>query len=113
MPTFLSPCSLPFPLLLFFRACSCTHLTALTGSPRLRLPHVLAGLQAAGLDADADELECILANLVFRGMIRGYISHKPPVLVLAKDNAFPPLPRVLAAAAAAARAAEAGGAADA
>lgn len=69
---------------------------AMTGSPKLRLPHILAGMHAAGLDTDADELECLLANLIFRNNIRGYLSHKPAVLVLARDGAFKPLPVVLA-----------------
>jgi hypothetical protein len=69
----------------------------LTGSVQIRLPHLQIGLRAAGLDVDADEVECLLANHVFRKMIRGYISHKPPVLVLAKAGAFKPLPEVLAA----------------
>jgi len=78
-------------------SCRCKQLSDLTGSVQIRLPHLQAGLRAAGLDVDADEVECLLANLVFRKMIRGYISHKPPVLVLAKAGAFKPLPEVLAA----------------
>ena len=35
--------------------------------------------------------QCVLANLIFRKYIKGYISHKQRVLVLSKANAFPPL----------------------
>jgi hypothetical protein len=43
---------------------------------------------------DLDELECILANLIYRKLIKGYVSHKPPALVLSNKGtkeAFPPL----------------------
>ena len=41
------------------------------------------------LDVDLDEVECILANLIFRGYIKGYISHSKRILVLSKKDAFP------------------------
>ena len=33
---------------------------------------------------DLDELECLLANLIFMGLIKGYISHENRLLVLSK-----------------------------
>lgn len=45
---------------------------------------------------DEEELECILAVLIHRRFVKGYISHKPLVLVCAKERekAFPfPWPR--------------------
>lgn len=39
-------------------------------------------------DLDMDELECLLANLIGNGYIRGYISHECQILVLASE-AFP------------------------
>lgn len=39
-------------------------------------------------DMDTDELECILANLIFQKKIRGYIARKKCV-VLAKKDPFP------------------------
>ena len=36
-----------------------------------------------------DEIECILANLIFEGKIKGYISHGNKCIVLSKTNAFP------------------------
>ena len=38
---------------------------------------------------DLDEVECILANLIYRGYIRGYLSHAKRVLVLSKRDPFP------------------------
>ena len=40
-------------------------------------------------DLDMDELECILANLISLGYVRGYISHERALLVLSKESAFP------------------------
>lgn len=42
-------------------------------------------------ELDMDELECILANLISIGYIKGYISHEKSVLVMAKgvEKAFP------------------------
>ena len=33
----------------------------------------------------------MVANLIFRKCIKGYVSHKSRVVVLAKTGAFPPL----------------------
>ena len=66
---------------------------------QIKLVHIHAGLIACGCspDVDLDEVECLLANLIFMGLIRGYISAKLHVLVLAKADAFRPLPTLLAA----------------
>jgi COP9 signalosome complex subunit 12 len=61
---------------------------------QLRLPVLAAALSstrlcAPGYAVDDGELECILAGLVARKLIRGYISHRPPVLVIARDRPFP------------------------
>ncbi len=42
-----------------------------------------------GSDVDLDEVECILANLIVKGNVRGYIAHEKRILVLSKDNPFP------------------------
>ena len=38
---------------------------------------------------DMDEMECILANLIYMGLIKGYISSEMKMLVLSKEDAFP------------------------
>ena len=43
-------------------------------------------------DVDADETQCIIANLIYEGKIKGYISHQHQKLVVSKQNAFPALP---------------------
>ena len=42
-------------------------------------------------DIDNDETACIIANLIYQGRIKGYISHQHNNLVVSKQNAFPPL----------------------
>ena len=42
-------------------------------------------------DIDADETQCIIANLIYEGKIKGYISHQHQKLVVSKQNAFPAL----------------------
>jgi hypothetical protein len=42
-------------------------------------------------DLDLDEVECLLADQIFNGLIKGYVSHERRLLVLAKqiEQAFP------------------------
>lgn len=38
-----------------------------------------------------DEIECLLANAIYNGLIKGYLAHQHRVLVLSKNQAFPSL----------------------
>lgn len=42
-------------------------------------------------DIDHEEVLCILANLIYEGKIKGYISYQHQKLVVSKQNAFPAL----------------------
>ena len=42
-------------------------------------------LQRWDPELDLDELECLIANLMGSGLLRGYISHERRILVLSKD----------------------------
>lgn len=68
----------------------------LVGS-RAPLSALQAGLAASGVSMDLPEVECVVANLIHGKYVRGYLSHRPPVLVTAKDNAFQALAKVAAA----------------
>ncbi|XP_067007037.1 PCI domain-containing protein 2 [Anabrus simplex] len=46
-------------------------------------------------DVDSEETQCIIANLIHDGKIKGYISHSHQVLVVSKQKAFPALSTVL------------------
>ncbi|KPJ01261.1 PCI domain-containing protein 2-like [Papilio xuthus] len=51
-----------------------------------------AALQLVGQDdVDSDETQCIVANLIYDGKIKGYISYQHKKVVVSKQNAFPPL----------------------
>ncbi|XP_011151346.1 PCI domain-containing protein 2 [Harpegnathos saltator] len=53
---------------------------------------LLVALQMYGMDdTDMDETECLLANLIYEGKIKGYISFQHKKLVISKQNPFPPL----------------------
>ncbi|KAL8286185.1 hypothetical protein RQP46_004673 [Phenoliferia psychrophenolica] len=38
---------------------------------------------------DTDEVECMLANMIYKNLIKGYIAHGPQVVVLSKALPFP------------------------
>lgn len=42
-------------------------------------------------DVDLDETQCIVANLIYEGKIKGYISHQHRKVVVSKQNPFPSL----------------------
>lgn len=48
-------------------------------------------IRVAGMSVDMEEVECYLANMIFKGLIRGYISHEKQMVVLAATGAFPRL----------------------
>ena len=48
-----------------------------------------AGFIVAGQNMDVAEAECMVANMIHKGYIRGYISHEKQMVVLAKVAAFP------------------------
>lgn len=51
-------------------------------------------LAAAGSEIEMDEIECISANLIAKKYVKGYISHKTKIMVVAKTAPFPPLDAV-------------------
>ncbi|KAF9559604.1 COP9 signalosome (CSN) subunit [Mortierella alpina] len=48
-------------------------------------------LAFVGVVVDDDEVECMLANMIYKGYIRGYLSHEKKVLVLSAKDPFPSL----------------------
>lgn len=48
-------------------------------------------LRISGIKVDIEEAECLVANMVYKGFMRGYISHEKQMVVLASTNAFPRL----------------------
>jgi nuclear mRNA export protein PCID2/THP1 len=58
---------------------------------QLPLARVAAALAWQGAPADPDAVECLVANLIFRRYVKGYIAHKSGILVLSKADPFPSL----------------------
>ncbi|KAJ2581233.1 COP9 signalosome (CSN) subunit [Coemansia sp. RSA 1836] len=66
---------------------------------RMSFERLRIGFWAAGLgDVNVLEIESILADMVAAGFIKGYLSHDHGVAVLSKQQPFPPIKSVLAAA---------------
>ncbi|KAF9206752.1 COP9 signalosome (CSN) subunit [Haplosporangium sp. Z 27] len=61
------------------------------GSSRIEVSQFQTALAFVGVTADLDEVECILANMIYKKYIRGYLSQEKRVLVLSKGNPFPAL----------------------
>ena len=55
------------------------------------LTYFVKALKWQGYDTDLAEVECIVANMIYRKYVKGYISHKNGVVVLSKKQPFPPL----------------------
>lgn len=55
----------------------------------LRLDKVMQAFQWLDMRIDLDETECIIANLMYKRIMRGYIHHSKHMVVLSKQNAFP------------------------
>ncbi|THV08156.1 hypothetical protein K435DRAFT_707751 [Dendrothele bispora CBS 962.96] len=60
-------------------------------SSRIPISLFHSGLRIAGIEVDQEETECLLANMIYKGFMRGYISHEKQMVVLANTNAFPKL----------------------
>ena len=56
---------------------------------QLPLDYVAKSFKWLGISIDLAEVECILANLIFRGSISRYISHSKRIVVLSKKDSFP------------------------
>jgi hypothetical protein len=65
------------------------------GTTKLDIQMFRRCLSATGVSMDADEVECVLANLIYKGYVKGYLSHQHSKLVVSKDKAFPPLRDVI------------------
>lgn len=67
----------------------------LLGTHQLHISAYTAALKMMKVeDIDDDEVECIIANLIYENKIKGYISHQHRKLVISKQNPFPSLSSV-------------------
>ncbi|KAI9228304.1 MAG: hypothetical protein DHS80DRAFT_15768 [Piptocephalis tieghemiana] len=64
-------------------------------SSRIPMSQFQTALRVAGLPSPSlEETECILANLIYREYMKGYLSHEWEMVVLKKGEPFPPLSQV-------------------
>ncbi|KAL1912133.1 COP9 signalosome (CSN) subunit [Sporothrix stenoceras] len=69
--------------------------TTESGKPLMRktrvpITHFTAGLWVMKqTDLDMDEVECLLANMIYKNFMKGYIHHERGIVVLSKAEAFP------------------------
>jgi hypothetical protein len=61
----------------------------IVGKEQINLECIAKSFKWLGMPIDLDEVECILANLIYKQYIRGYLSHAKRVLVLSKKDPFP------------------------
>ncbi|TFL07829.1 hypothetical protein BDV98DRAFT_600080 [Pterulicium gracile] len=58
---------------------------------RIAIPKFYASLKVSGIEeTSSEEAECFVANMIYKGYMRGYIHHDKQMVLLSKD-AFPPL----------------------
>ena len=60
-------------------------------STRIPVSMFHCSLRLSGNDVSVEEAECFVANMIYKGYMRGYISHEKQMVVLASTNAFPRL----------------------
>jgi hypothetical protein len=63
----------------------------LLGSTRIPLAQLVRPFKRFAMAMDVDEIACYVANLIERGMIKGYISQEKTTIVLSQKDPFPPL----------------------
>lgn len=56
---------------------------------RISISDFHTALKLSGTDVPVEEAECLVANMIYKGLMRGYISHEKQTVVVANTNAFP------------------------
>jgi hypothetical protein len=62
-----------------------------TKAHQVKLEVIVKALTWLGMDMDVDEVECIMALLIHKNLVKGYFAHKSKVGVLSKQDPFPKL----------------------
>ncbi|KAL5728802.1 Enhanced ethylene response protein 5 [Ranunculus cassubicifolius] len=58
---------------------------------QIKLDVIVKALRWLEIDMDVDEVECIMAILIYKNLMKGYFAHKSKVVVLSKQDPFPKL----------------------
>ena len=62
--------------------------------PQLKLDFFLQALHSIGIQMDMEELQCLLANLIYKGFIKGYLKYPENFIIFSKKDPFPSLNQV-------------------
>eukprot|EP00252_Welwitschia_mirabilis_P013204 TRINITY_DN29129_c0_g1_i1.p1 TRINITY_DN29129_c0_g1~~TRINITY_DN29129_c0_g1_i1.p1 ORF type:complete len:417 (-),score=82.48 TRINITY_DN29129_c0_g1_i1:84-1334(-) len=58
---------------------------------QLKMDIIMKALRWLEVDTDVEEVECMMAILIHKNLMKGYFSHKSKVVVLSKQDPFPKL----------------------
>ncbi|KAL9253006.1 Enhanced ethylene response protein 5-like protein [Drosera capensis] len=58
---------------------------------QIKLEVIVKAMNWLEIEMDIDEVECIVAMLIYKNLVKGYFAHKSKVLVLSKQDPFPKL----------------------
>ncbi|OVA08449.1 Proteasome component (PCI) domain [Macleaya cordata] len=58
---------------------------------QVKLDVIVKALKWLEIEMDVDEVECIMAILIYKNLVKGYFAHKSKVVVLSKQDPFPKL----------------------
>ncbi|KAL1335478.1 hypothetical protein HN51_064356 [Arachis hypogaea] len=58
---------------------------------QVKLDVIVKALKWLEIDMDVEEVECIMAILIYKNLMKGYFAHKSKVVVLSKQDPFPKL----------------------
>ncbi|XP_050216472.1 enhanced ethylene response protein 5 [Mercurialis annua] len=58
---------------------------------QMKLEVIIKAFKWLEMDMDLDEVECIVAILIYKNLMKGYFAHKSKVVVLSKQDPFPKL----------------------
>ncbi|CAI0405799.1 unnamed protein product [Linum tenue] len=58
---------------------------------QVKLEVIVKALKWLEIEMDLDEVECIVAILIYKNLMKGYFAHKSKVVVLSKQDPFPKL----------------------
>lgn len=61
----------------------------ITNNTRINLYHLQLSLEIQNENISIEEIECIVASLIYQNRIKGYISHEKKFLIVSKTDPFP------------------------
>lgn len=60
-------------------------------SEKVLLAPIATVLYGRSGESELNDVECAIANLIYSGLVKGYVSHAHKCLVLSRSSPFPPI----------------------